>query len=106
MNETPKDDIKTLREDFNKLREDMAKLTDTLKQIGGDRAHAAQEHLNDRLDDARERLRARVDSTGQRGREYYDQLEGRVGEHPLTSLLTAFGVGFVLAKLFDLGGRR
>ncbi|MEJ2629785.1 MAG: hypothetical protein P8011_06495 [Acidihalobacter sp.] len=106
MSESPKDDLDALREDFNKLREDVGKLTDTLKQLGLDRAHGAQEHLNERLDEARERLRERVDTAGQRGRAYYDQLEGRVGEHPFSSLLTAFGVGFVIAKLLDLGGRR
>jgi ElaB/YqjD/DUF883 family membrane-anchored ribosome-binding protein len=106
MSESPKDDLNALREDFDKLREDVGKLTETLKQLGLDRAHGAQDRVNERLDEARERLRERVDTAGQRGRAYYDQVEGRVGEHPLGSLLTAFGVGFVIAKLLDLGGRR
>ncbi|WP_455384159.1 DUF883 family protein [Acidihalobacter prosperus] len=106
MSESPKDDLNALREDFDKLREDVGKLTETLKQLGLDRAHGTQERINERLDEARERLRERVDAAGQRGRAYYDQVEGRVGEHPLSSLLTAFGIGFVIAKLLDLGGRR
>lgn len=106
MSESPKDDLSVLREDFNKLREDVGKLTETLKQLGLDRAHGAQERLNERIGEAREKLRDRVDNAEQRGRAYYDQLENSVGERPLTSLLTAFGVGFVIAKLLDLGGRR
>jgi hypothetical protein len=28
-----------------------------------------------------------------------------VGEHPLGSLAAAVGIGFILAKMMDLGGR-
>lgn len=106
MNDSPKDDLNALRQDFDKLREDVGKLTETLKQLGLDRAHSTQEHLNERVNEARERLRERVDYAGKRSRAYYDDLEDRVGDHPLSSLLTAFGIGFVIAKLLDLGGRR
>lgn len=106
MSNSPQDEIKNLREDFDKLREGMNTITEMLKKFSEDRAHTAKEHLDERLGEAREHLRERVDGAGERSRAYYDQLEGRVGDHPLGSLLTAFGIGFIIAKLLDLGGRR
>ncbi|APZ42482.1 DUF883 family protein [Acidihalobacter ferrooxydans] len=106
MSDTPKDDLEALRADFDKLREDMGKLTDSLKDMGAEQAHEARGNLNDRLDAAREKLRAGVGSAGQRGHDYYEQVESSVGERPLISLAAAFGAGFVIAKLLDLGGRR
>ena len=101
MSTAPKDDLAALREDFDKLREDVSKLTETLKHIGSQRAQSAKEQLDERLDEAREKLHERVDTAKQRGQSYYEDLEGQVGEHPLGSLLAAFGIGFAIAKLLD-----
>lgn len=106
MAEVPKEDLHNLREDFNKLREDMVHLSATLKDLGAERAQETKERLNGRLGNARDRLRERVDAGGQRGKEYYDRLGCSVSGRPMISLLTAFGIGFVVAKLFDLGNRR
>ncbi len=106
MAEAPKEDLHNLREDFNKLREDMAHLATTLKDLGAERAQETKEQLNGQLGNARERLRERVGAGGHRGKEYYDRLGCSVSGRPMISLLTAFGIGFVIAKLFDLGNKR
>jgi hypothetical protein len=53
-----------------------------------------------------EDLEEKLDEVLEQGRSKVGDLETRVGQHPAGSLLTAFGVGFVLAKLLELGGRR
>jgi ElaB/YqjD/DUF883 family membrane-anchored ribosome-binding protein len=106
MNQTPADDFKALREDFDRLRRDVGELADSLKQAGREQAAATKQHSRETLDGARDRLRDSAQAATERGREYYEQVEHRVGDHPWSSLVTAFGVGFILAKLLDRGDRR
>jgi ElaB/YqjD/DUF883 family membrane-anchored ribosome-binding protein len=106
MSQTPADDFKALREDFDRLRKDVGELADSLKQAGREQAEAARQRSRESLNGARDRLRDSAQTASERSREYYEQLEHRVGDHPLSSLVTAFGVGFILAKLLDRGDRR
>ena len=106
MSQTPTDDFKALREDFDRLRKDVGELADSLKDVGREQAAAAGQRARENLNGARERLRDSARAATGQGREYYEQLEHRVGDHPLSSLVTAFGVGFVLARLLDRGDRR
>lgn len=65
--------------------------------------------LEDEIRNRREELRRRLNEARTTGRRAVDAtvdgLEKGVEQHPLTSLLTAFGLGFVIAKLMDLGRR-
>lgn len=106
MADTPKDEINDIREDLNKLRQDVSDLTHTLKDIAADRAGNVRRQAKAGVAEARERLRQQANQAGQQGREYYDAFEKQVGERPLSSLLISFGIGFALAKLFEIGGRR
>ncbi|MGA8258722.1 MAG: hypothetical protein WB783_00760 [Arenicellales bacterium] len=76
-------DVDQLREDLNKLREDVSSLVDTMRKDGAARGRAAYESARESVDAARETL----------GRE--------IEERPVTSILTAFGVGFVVGLLLD-----
>jgi hypothetical protein len=33
-------------------------------------------------------------------------VQTQIGQHPTASLFTAFGIGFIVAKLLDTGGKR
>ena len=99
-------EIKQLREDFATLQADVSELTSALRDAGVRRVDEARESASERLRSRRERLEEQLRSAQGRGREAVDDLEATIGGHPLSSLAMAFGVGFVLAKLMDLGGRR
>ncbi len=85
---TGEKDIDSLKADLNALRSDLAALTESLKERGYHEARA-------RFDKAK--------AQASEAREQAAQMAGNVGhqieERPLTSVLTAFGVGFVLGKL-------
>lgn len=106
MSKTPAEEFQALREDFDQLRKDVGDLADSLKQAGREQAAAARQHTRDSYNAARDRLRESAQNATDLGRDYRERMERSVGDYPLSSLLTAFGVGFVLATLRHPGDRR
>lgn len=106
MADTPKDEINIIREDLGKLRQDVAELTKALKDLASDRADTAKAQFKNGVSEARERLKQQASKAGEQGREYYDAFEKQLSERPFTTLLASFGLGFVIAKILDMGGRR
>ncbi|HLQ86489.1 MAG TPA: hypothetical protein VK110_10090 [Salinisphaeraceae bacterium] len=74
---TPETDA--LRKDVEQLRKDISALSDTIKQRSNEQLHAG-------LDSARSQVK---DWTG--------EIESR----PITSIVTAFGIGLLLGKIFS-----
>jgi ElaB/YqjD/DUF883 family membrane-anchored ribosome-binding protein len=99
-------DLDALKADIAKLREDMAGLSDTMRAAAGEKVAGAKERVQERARQAREELGERVDTAMGQGRRLVDEVDQQIGQHPFSSLLTAFGLGFVIAKLLDIGGRR
>jgi ElaB/YqjD/DUF883 family membrane-anchored ribosome-binding protein len=66
----------------------------------------ANARVHEEIRQAREELRRKVNEARDYGEQRVSDFEGQVGDHPLGSVLAAFGVGFVVAKLMELGGRR
>lgn len=83
-------DIDHIRRDIASLREDVASLTTSLKQLASMRGRAAI----DRIEDLGERTKAKAEHLGH-------VAEREIGAHPLTSVLTSFGLGFVLGMILD-----
>jgi ElaB/YqjD/DUF883 family membrane-anchored ribosome-binding protein len=91
-------DFDTLARDFSVMKHDIAALASKLKSDGSngisDAMHDAASQLSDRASELYDNLAAQ----GKRGvKAVSDQVE----EQPLMSLLVAFGVGFVAAKLIS-----
>ncbi len=101
-----KSELDKVRADMAALRADVAELAKVLKSEGASKAEAAKETIEEEVRKRREAMREKLDEARARGRAVKDDLEDRVEQHPYTSLLAAFGVGFVLAKLVHLGERR
>ena len=89
-----------------KLRADVSDLTQVLKGAASGPAEDANARVHEEIRKAREELRRRINDAREYGEQRVGEFENQVGEHPVGSVLTAFGIGFVIAKLLDLGGRR
>jgi len=98
-NNNVQEEMQVLKDDVTKLRSDIANLVEVLKQLGLQKAQETRGTLEDEFDVQREKLKARFNSARERGKGAVDELEEHVNEHPIGSLLTAFGIGFILAKL-------
>ena len=87
-------EMNQLRSDVAELREDMAALVKTMKDAGVEQGH----HFYDR---AQERARETGEAVRERAHEAYNAVGREVEERPLTSVLAAFGTGFVVGMLLD-----
>jgi ElaB/YqjD/DUF883 family membrane-anchored ribosome-binding protein len=83
-------DIEHLRRDLTALREDVSSLATSMKQVAAVRGREA---LN-RIEELGER--AKLES-----KELKESAARGIGEHPFTSVLTSFGLGFVIGMVLE-----
>jgi ElaB/YqjD/DUF883 family membrane-anchored ribosome-binding protein len=83
-------DIQELRNDIAKLKADFGEVAKTLRHI-----------TNEQVSRGREKVRESAERSRDRARETLDSFEHEIEDRPLTSIATAFGVGFILGKLLD-----
>jgi ElaB/YqjD/DUF883 family membrane-anchored ribosome-binding protein len=103
---TLQQELNTLKEDVAKLRADVQNLTSALKDLGVEQVEGIRSTVAEEIRAARGELQRRAGQARDYGRRAVDSLEEEIGDHPLPSILSAFGIGFVLARLLDVGSRR
>jgi len=94
-------ELEALRADMAKLRGDLAGLADAVKEAGQRRVEGAQESLTELAAALRDEVRGAFGVARDRSKKSVDAVEHTIEERPFLSLLTAFGVGVLLAKLLD-----
>lgn len=93
------DEIQALKNDLGSLRSDIGDLAKAVREMGQERARAWRSSVEEGVSEATQAAR-------ERGRKAEAEFERNVSEHPWTTVLTALGVGFLIAKLSEIGGRR
>ncbi|HEX7082399.1 MAG TPA: hypothetical protein VF329_15430 [Gammaproteobacteria bacterium] len=87
-------DMDKLMTEVDDIRKDLKTLSRSLRDLGADKGQAAL---------------AKVEHFGERARKRAAQTEERIEreieDRPFVALLTAFGIGFLVAKLLDSSGR-
>lgn len=99
-------ELDALKADIAQLRQDIAGLTTAIRDEATSQAKKTKAETQERMRNAWEDLEQKLDEVLEQGRSTVGNLEERVGQHPAGSMLTAFGIGFIVAKLLDLRGRR
>lgn len=100
------EEIESLKSDIAHLRSDVAELTNAIRGSTSDKAYEMKAQLQERIDATREQVRRKLREARERSSKTLDDVEETIGEHPIGSIATAVGVGFLIAKLMDLGARR
>ena len=95
----------TLKEDVAKLRGDVGDLLDVLRALGAEKVSDAKEGFDEELARRREELREALAGAKARGQRTAKAVEDEITEHPMSSIAAAFGIGFLIAKLLDVGRR-
>jgi len=99
-------EIDAIRADVAKLSEDMAELTRVIRMLGVEKAEEVKDRVGEGVDGVSEELRRRVEAARERAGKATEGFEKAVEQYPMSSLLAAFGVGMIVARLLDAGGRR
>lgn len=99
-------EMDALKADIAKLREDIVGLTDAVKGTASENMADAKAQAEERIHKAWVEIEHRLEGLLNEGKATFNKAEQQVGEHPMGSVLTAFGIGFIIAKLLDAGGRR
>jgi ElaB/YqjD/DUF883 family membrane-anchored ribosome-binding protein len=99
-------ELDALKADIAQLREDIAGLTTAVRDTASEKVQKTRDDTQERLRSTWEDLERKLNETLEQGKATLGDVETRIGKHPAGSLLTAFGVGFIVAKLLDMGDRR
>lgn len=99
-------EMDALKADIAQLRQDILGLTTAVRDVASDKAQKTRDDAREGLRNAWEDLERKFDEVIDQGKTTMGDVQTQIGQHPTGSLLTAFGVGFIVAKLLDMGGRR
>lgn len=92
-------EFEALKKDLAQVRRDLRNLADAGVGTAGETAGATRERLESEVRQIVDRLRD-VSSSAMDGEwEMLDDVRRRVGDHPVTAIATALGLGFVVGWL-------
>lgn len=94
-------DASGLAADVAQLKEDIKKLTGSIVGLGRDGLDAAQKGGAKQLGAWRDDVDELTTSLKKQGQHQLEVVEDQMRERPLLTLLAAFGVGLLLARLID-----
>lgn len=90
-----------LKAELDNLRKDLGRLSDQVGKTAGAGARAASDETRAEINRLRSELNRLSGYASEHGKATADTVHHQVEQHPLASLATAFGVGFLLGKLLD-----
>lgn len=101
-------ELEAVKADLAQLRGDMTDLLKAVKEQNEQRvqhkAHQARDGVKAAFDEGVDTLNSGYEQVRAQSRERVDDAEQVLSNHPLTSVMAAFGIGFVVAKVLN-GGR-
>jgi ElaB/YqjD/DUF883 family membrane-anchored ribosome-binding protein len=90
-------DIESLKKSLAQLRTDVTSLLGTALNVGKTGAHVAKEQGAAAVDGVKHKIHDLKD----KGAETAEAFEHKISDNPLTSVILAFGIGFILARIFS-----
>ena len=102
---TDSEEIDALKDDINRLREDIANLASAVLGAAGDTLDDARDKVGGKAREAGDEFIGKMNEGLGHGKQFMDDLDTRVARNPVGSVLVAFGVGLLIAKLLRSGDR-
>jgi len=99
-------ELDSLKRDIAQLRKDISGLASAVKDVASEKVESARSGARGRLSETWEDVERRFTDAMGTGKEAFHTAEQKIGQHPTASVLTAFGAGFLIAKLLSMGGER
>lgn len=95
------EDYESLKADFKKLREDFTHMASSYKETADNTAKGLVHDLKETGEQAGMKVMDQVGKVKDKGGEMAEQLEHQIREHPMISLMVAFGVGLVASRMME-----
>jgi len=103
--QTGNEEVDALKEDITRLREDIAKLAAVVLGEGSDTVEDIRAKINGKSQQARDEFAGKMNAGIDRGKQFLDDIDAQVTRHPVGSVLIAFGVGLLIAKILGSGDK-
>jgi ElaB/YqjD/DUF883 family membrane-anchored ribosome-binding protein len=94
-------EMDAVKEHIQALRTDLASLTTHIKGLSSAKLEQAQSAGSLKIEELSAEVQRAADALRQHGEVSVAQLETTIREKPLISLLAAFGIGLLVARLLD-----
>lgn len=94
-------DMQALKDDLRSLRADVSNLMESLKGAASSKAKELGSTLKETSDQLGTQVKDVLGSAREKGGQVASDLEARIQERPLMSVLVAFGVGLVLSRILS-----
>ena len=88
-----------LRDEFNALREEVGQFINMLKGYEKESIKSVKENLSDEVSQYRNVAKEKMRQAQSAGKQTVHDLEGKIRENPLSSLVSAFAIGFLASKI-------
>lgn len=92
-----------LADQVKAIQDELMALTETIRSFTSQKASAGADALRDAAHLAGDTMRSTAEEARRHGEHIADDIEGRISDNPVPSVLIAAGIGFVLGALI---GRR
>jgi ElaB/YqjD/DUF883 family membrane-anchored ribosome-binding protein len=96
---TEESEFEALREELARVRTDIAGLADDLRNLAATTASTAKRTAQAKGEELREQIDNELDALLKRGGKTINDAKVQIEERPLTAVLIALFVGFVIARL-------
>jgi ElaB/YqjD/DUF883 family membrane-anchored ribosome-binding protein len=108
-----KEELSAMKDSYAQLLKDHAELAAMVAQLTSDKIdesdNEALKNAKDNIEKIRDKLNdihSRVSSTVNSRKEDVERLKDHIERNPLTTVIAAFGLGYLIARILGLGGRR
>lgn len=92
-------DLEAVAEQLEVLRRDVSTLVDTLGDLVGNTAREGRATVERKADEYIRRGRRQADEAVSQARAWEEELETQIGRNPLTAILVALGLGFLIGLI-------
>ena len=94
-------EIKALKQEIEALKNDLSKLSDTLQQVAATKAKETLEDVKEQiLSQIPEDQKEKLEALKAEGEKTIEAIKAQQQQHPMSTLLVAAGIGFLMGKLF------
>jgi ElaB/YqjD/DUF883 family membrane-anchored ribosome-binding protein len=102
---TGSEEVEALKDDIARLRDDIASLASAVLGAASGSFDDTKAKANDKSQEARETFTGKMNEGIDRGKQFLGDIDEQVTRNPIGSVLVAFGVGILVAKILGSGNR-